>query len=163
MKAGRCDDLLVEEAAARPGERDYPAVLLHGHLHRPEPLGVNGGNRWDLALEVLDGVVAVHAEAQRGDLARTVADDGTVEIAVLVAEEGSLVPAEGHADLQVELLSRIHRVGLILVRVGQVGHRMENVRRRDGGVAGAVNSLLLYTSGMALVSTLPVLHNRFHT
>ena len=109
------------------------------------------GNWRDLAFEVLDGVVAVHAEAQRGDLAWTVADAGTVEIAVLVAEEGRLVPAEGHADLQVELLSRIHRVGLILVR------------RRDGGVAGAVNSLLLYTSGMALVSTLPVLHNRFHT
>lgn len=48
----------LKRRPARPGERDHPAVLLHGHLHRPEPLGVNGGNRWDLALEVLDGVVA---------------------------------------------------------------------------------------------------------
>ena len=67
-------------------------------MQRPEPLGVRERERSCLAFEVLDGVVAVHAEAQSGDLTRTVANDGTVEIAVLVAKEGRLVPAEGHTD-----------------------------------------------------------------
>ena len=105
-----------------------------------------GGKCRCLALEVLDGIIAVDAEADSGNLARTVADDRTVEIAVLVAEEGRLVPAEGHTDFQVQLLPRIDGMGFILVRVGKGRHRVKNVRRRDGGVAGTVNSLLLYAS-----------------
>lgn len=70
-----------------------------------------------LALEVLDQIEAIDAEAERRNLAGAIGDHGAVEVAVLVAEELRLEATERYAHFQIEFLAGIDRMGFVLVGV----------------------------------------------
>ena len=94
-----------------------------------------------LALEVLDEIEAVDAEAERWNLARAVGDHRAVEVAVLVAEELGLEAAERYAHFQIEFLTSIDRMGFVLVGVLEGAHGLVDVGSRDGRVIGAIDAL----------------------
>eukprot|EP00754_Rhynchopus_humris_P006538 Rhum_TRINITY_DN13129_c0_g2::Rhum_TRINITY_DN13129_c0_g2_i1::g.56974::m.56974 len=114
---------VVEDAVAVPLTVDGLPVLLDDGRQTPERL----------RLEVRDVVVTLHDEAERRRLARTVADDARVEVAVAPLEVLRLVAREGDAHLQVKLLPCVDGVALVLVRLDQVVHRVDDLRLRDGG------------------------------
>lgn len=87
----------------------------------------------------------IDAETERRRLARPVRYQSGVEVAVLSLEELGLEARKGTPDSQVELLSRINRLGLVFVRLAQRVHCRPNVLVGDGGKLCAVD--LLLTSG----------------
>lgn len=94
-----------------------------------------------LALEVLDEIEAVDAEAERWNLAGAVGDHRAVQVAVLVAEELGLEAAERYAHFQIELLASIDRMGFVLVGVFESAHGLVDVGSRDGRVIGTIDAL----------------------
>ena len=132
---------LVEQVAATPRQGKDAFVLPNRQLERPELLGVRGSGDNDLAFEVLDEVGTVHAETERGNLTRSVGNHVAVEVAVLVAEELGLETTEGDADLEVQFLTRLHRIRLVHVGVRERSHRLQNVWRGDCRVTGTEDTL----------------------
>ena len=118
---------LVKEVTARPRQGKHAFVLPNRQLDRPELLAVKGEESDNLALEVLDEVRTIHAEAKRGNLTRAVGDHVAVEVAVLVAEELGLETTEGDADLEVQLLTRFHCVRFVDVGIRERPHGLQNV------------------------------------
>ena len=94
-----------------------------------------------LALEVLDEIEAVDAEAERWNLAGAVGDHRAVQVAVLVAEELGLEAAERYAHFQIEFLTSIDRMGFVLVGVFESEHGLVDVGSRDGRVIGTIDAL----------------------
>lgn len=94
-----------------------------------------------LALEVLDEIEAVDAEAERWNLAGAVGDHRAVQVAVLVAEELGLEAAERYAHFQIEFLTSIDRMGFVLVGVFESAHGLVDVGSSDGRVIGTIDAL----------------------
>ena len=86
--------------------------------------------------EALHAQVALDNEAQRGELARAVADDFPVELGAERAQAEGLEAGEGGAEAQVELDARGDGADLELVEVDGLEGRAEDMSGRTGPLAG---------------------------
>ena len=64
---------------------------------------------------MLNCVIAIHAKPKSGDLTRSIRDDRTVQITILVAKELSLVSTKCYSHLKIQFLTSIDCMGLVYV------------------------------------------------
>jgi len=106
---------------------------------------------------------------QKGTGSRIPDPQHCIQVSRIYLEEASLEPGEGAANPEVQLLARVHRLGLVLVRLAQAVHGGHDVLVRDGGELGAEDGGLVlppYGAGHGLqhleADVLALLHKRLY-
>ena len=135
----RDGDELVEHAIARPVEFHHSwgggGGIRSENAGLDEPEGF--GNEVLRMSQYVDGThnslqIALHDEAERGKLTGTIGHD-RIDAQHVIANEERLESGERTPDSQIDFLSRVCRLGLVLVGRRQCANCLEDVVRNQGG------------------------------
>ena len=135
----RDGDELVEHAIARPVEFHHSwgggGGIRSENAGLDEPEGF--GNEVLRMSQCVDAThdslqIAFYDEAKRRELAGTVGHD-RIDAQHVIANEERLEPSERTSDSQIDFLSRVRSLGLVLVGRRQRANCLEDVIRNQGG------------------------------